>query len=439
MNRSFLSLAFMAGGLGLPFVQQATAAGFIEDSKSTLTLRNFYINQDTRNQDSPSVEEWGQGFIFNYESGFTEGPIGFGVDALGLYGIRLDSGGDQDKAGIERRPGSVFPTDDGEAVNEFGRLGLTGKIRVSRTVARFGTLLPKLPILTYNDGRLLPQTYEGMQVTSNELDDLTLIAGKLEHVADRNSSSMEGMTIQGANARQTSNSLVYGGADYRVRKDLLLQYYYGNLEDFYKQHFLGLTHDWQLPAGSLKTDLRYFHSDSDGANASASGRAAGYYANGYFADGSSRGEVDNRLWSAMFTYSLNGHALSAGYQQITGNSDFPHINQGEGRTLYLITNAQVGKFASAGERTWVAGYSYDFSRVGVPGLKASTTYFSGDDIDAAGSDRREWERDIRVDYVLQNGPLKGLGFTWRNAMWRGNDARDQDEHRLILSYSIPIL
>ena len=35
--------------------------------------------------------------------------------------------------------------------------------------------------------------------------------------------------------------------------------------------------------------------------------------------------------------------------------------------------------------------------------------------------------------------LKGLNLSWRNASLRGNDSTDQDENRLILSYSLPLL
>ena len=85
-------------------------------------------------------------------------------------------------------------------------------------------------------------------------------------------------------------------------------------------------------------------------------------------------------------------------------------------------------------------YAYDFTQVGVPGLKATVTYLSGDNIDSATGEQKEWERDFRLDYVLQDGALKGLGVSWRNATLRGNtSAADQDENRLILSYSLPIL
>ncbi|WP_282361648.1 OprD family porin [Pseudomonas sp. PS01300] len=444
MNKSSLALAVAVGVLA----QQAGAAGFVEDSKASITARNFYINQDNRNGDGkPSKqEEWGQGFIFNFSSGFTEGTVGFGVDAIGLAGFRLDSGkGTHYNPTSSAKGGLVFPTDgDGRAVNEFSSVGLTGKVKISKTVAQLGTLQPKLPVVTYNDGRLLPQTFEGGQITSNEIDNLTLVGGKLEHAKGRNSTNNESLTIAGSNgnpqtatSNRRSNAFYYAGADYKITKDLLAQYYYGNLDDFYKQHFLGLTHTLALPVGSLKSDLRYFYSDSDGKNGSTEGRLAGYRASGY----QNNGEVDNRTWSAKFTYSLQGHALSAGYQRVNGTSDFPFLNQGDGSTSYLITDVQIGKFQRAGERTWLAQYAYDFAAIGVPGLTTSVIYLKGDNVNAPGSDRSEWERDFTLGYVVPEGTLKGLGLAWRNASLRSDavNQRDQDENRLILSYTYSFL
>lgn len=442
MNRkSTLTLAVVAGTLGLPMTVQEAAAAFIEDSKANLTFKNFYINQDTRNQDRPRSEEWGQGFLFEFKSGFTEGPVGFGLDLIAQEAIRLDGGGRAGKADIDRSPGSVFPLEsNGKGKTEFGRVNATGKMRISETVAELGVLRPKLPVVVTNDGRLLPQLYHGAQITSKEFKDLTLVAGKLEHSTERNSSDSYGLSIAGANSgnsAQFSNKFYYGGADYKVTKDLMLQYYFGNLEDFYKQHFVGLVHNWALPVGVLKTDLRYWNSDSAGANSRASGRAEGYRSAGYWSAGDSeRGEVDNNTWSALFTYTVGGHELKAGYQKLTGNSDFPVLNQG-GHSVPLITDATVEKFTRAGEQTWLAGYAYDFAKVGIPGLKTSIAYFSGDDIDANGSDLEEWERDFRVDYVLQDGALKGLGLTWRNSMVRG--IRERDDNRLYVTYTLPLL
>ncbi|EXF43476.1 porin [Pseudomonas sp. BAY1663] len=438
MNRSTLALAVAFGILA----QQASAAGFIEDSKATLGLRNLYFDRDAKNtpNNNAEVSEWGQGFIFNYSSGFTEGTVGFGLDAIGLLGVKLDSGGSSSKAGRERTPGQLFPLDsDNSAVDDYSKAGVTAKVRLSRTEARIGTLLPKLPVVNYNDGRLLPQTFEGGQVTSSEIDGLTLTAGQLESTKTRSSTDDIGLRIGGASGDADTNKFYFAGGDWKATKDLTLQYYYGNLEDFYKQHFLGLVHNWAIGPGSLKTDLRYFDSDSDGKNGSVAGRAQGYTSNGYYGNGVTLGEVDNQTWSALFTYTLGGHFASLGYQQVEGDSAFPFLDQGGGATAYLITDRQIGKFLSAGERTWVAEYGYDFAKLGVPGLKASVAYLKGDNVDSADDDLKEWERDFRLDYTLQDGPLKGLGLSWRNASQRGNVTTDLDENRLYLTYSLTLL
>jgi hypothetical protein len=428
--------------------QQAGAAGFIEDSKATLGLRNFYINTDNRSGPGANKnEEWGQGFDLRFISGYTQGTVGFGVDAIGLLGVRLDSGGGTNGASNNSYGGTVFPSkSNGEAVDDFSSLGLTAKAKISQTELKLGTLQPKLPVIVTNDGRLLPQTWQGGQITSAEIKDLTLVGGQIEHVKGRNSSNNEQLSIGGANARTAnSNKFIYAGGDYKITKDLTAQYYYGNLEDFYKQHFLGLVHNWSIGPGVLKSDFRYFNSSDDGLN----GHNPAYYSNGnYSSTGNGKGKVDNNLYSGLFLYTVEGHTFGGGYQVSNGSSDFPWLNQGDGSSNYTITDMQIQKFGRAGEKTWQARYSYDFAKVGVPGLTAGMVYLRGDDIDTnrtatapAGNNSSEWERDLTIGYVVPEGPLKNVGFMWKNATWRTNipGVRDQDENRLILSYSIPLL
>ena len=449
MNKSTLALAVAVGVLA----QQAGAAGFIEDSKATLGLRNFYINTDNRDSGTKAAgaqnknEEWGQGFDLRFISGYTQGTVGFGIDAIGLLGVRLDSGGGTNGATSTSYGGTVFPSkSNGEAVDNFSSLGLTAKAKISQTELKLGTLQPKNPVIVTNDGRLLPQTWQGGQITSGEIKDLTLVAGQIEAVKGRNSSNNENLSVGGANARvANSNKFYYAGGDYKITKDLTAQYYYGNLDDFYKQHFLGLVHNWAIGPGVLKSDFRYFHSSDDGAN----GNTAAYFGNGnYVGNVSGKGPIDNNLYSGLFLYTVEGHTFGGGYQVSNGSSDFPWLNQGDGSSNYTITDMQIQKFGRAGEKTWQARYSYDFAKVGLPGLTAGMVYLRGSDIDTVGSNRREngngnseWERDLTIGYVIPEGPAKNLGFMWKNATWRNDipGQRDQDENRLIVSYSIPLL
>jgi hypothetical protein len=435
MNKQPLALIAIGSALFSPL----SMADFIKDSKATLGMRNYYFNNDNRDgAANPSrTEEWAQGFMLNYQSGFTEGTVGFGVDALGLLGIRLDSG-DGRHVGS-----SMIPNDGNGAAGQWSRFGATAKMRFAQTEMRYGTLTPKLPILQANDGRLLPQTFEGGQIVSNDFEHLTLTGGHLEHATGRGSSDSTGLAVAGGT--RESNAFNFAGADYKVTDALLAQYYYANLEDYYQQHFAGLVHNLKLgDFGALKTDLRYFKTSADGANDSAAGRANGYRTSGYTQNGD--GKIDNNTWSLAFTWSIGAHALMAGYQQVSSDSGFVQLNQGglpdkgaAGASVYLLTDRYIQNFTRAGERTGFAQYTYDFAALGLPGLKASAMYLSGSGIKTvAGPEQEEWERDLSLDYVIQSGPLKNVALGWRNGMSRSEASRDADQNRLVVSYSLPL-
>lgn len=442
MNKSTLALAVTVGVLA----QQAGAAGFLEDSKASISSRTMYYDADMREGASIPANrqrETAEGLKFDYLSGFTQGTVGFGIDAQALVGIHLDGGKGHHPTGNSN---SFFPSDGNEAADEWSRLDGNVKARFSKTEAHLGgALAPNLPILIANDSRLLPQTFEGGTITSKEIDNVTFNFGQLEHASGRASSNSTGLSVAGAT--QDSNKFLYGGADWKVTKDLLLQYYYANLEDFYKQNFLGLVHVYPIAANqSFKTDIRYFDSSSDGKNGDPGFR---FNNNNGFAK--TPGEVDNKTWSAMFTYTLGGNAFLIGHQRVNDDGGFVFLNQGNlvdgngnpegagGASFYSFTDATVGSFIRAGENTTFGQYSYDFASLGVPGLKASIAYLNGQDIKATngvGKDLSEHETDARIDYVIQTGALKGFGTTLRHGTYRGNTSTlDQDQTRLIFNYT----
>ena len=134
----------------------------------------------------------------------------------------------------------------------------------------------------------------------------------------------------------------------------------------------------------------------------ANGHDPLYFTTGnYNGAANGKGKVDNNLYSGLFLYTVAGHTFGGGYQVSNGSSDFPWLNQGDGSSNYTITDAQIQKFGRAGERTWQARYSYDFAKVGVPGLTAGLVYLHGDNIDTvnakggeAANGASEWERDL---------------------------------------------
>jgi hypothetical protein len=442
MNKSTLALAVAVGVLA----QHAGAAGFIEDSKASVSSRTMYYNADTREGTANDQRETAQGLKFDFLSGFTQGVVGFGFDAQALVGIHLEGG-----RGHHPDSNSFFPSDtDGSASDSFSRVAGNVKARFSKTEAHLGgALQPNMPILVANDSRLLPQTFEGGTITSKEIDNVTFNLGQLEHAAGRASSNTTGLAVAGGT--QESNKFRYAGADWKVTKDLTLQYYHANLEDYYKQNFFGLVHVYPISANqSFKTDLRYFDSGSDGKNGDA-----GYQFNNNGGYAKNRGEVDNQTWSAIFTYTLGGSAFLVGHQRVSDDGGFVYLNQGNvldgngrnegaaGASFYLFTDSMINGFVRAGENTTFGQYTYDFASLGVPGLKASASYLRGENIkafDGVGKDMTEWERDLRVDYVIQTGTLKGFGTTLRHGTYRGDtNIAAQDQTRLIFNYTYSFL
>lgn len=393
------------------------AAGFGDDSTLKLQLRNVYFNENFRDEHGLSARaartaksertEWAQGLLLDFQSGFTPGTLGLGIDGLALVGVKLDSGRGRSGTGL-------LPVhDDGRAADAFASAGVTAKARLAGTTLKHGTLLPRNPVLIYNDARLLPQTYQGTQLTSSDIDNLTLTAGRLDRFKLRDSSDSMPIVADGY-AGDKSGDFTYAGADYKLGKNLRLSYFYGELEHFYRQHFAGLQHDLKLGAGVLTSDLRYFHS-------SDSGSAYG-------------GNIDNDMLSGLLSYAVAGHTLSGGYQVLSGDAGLPYIS---GATVYSFSNVGIGKFIEEDEKTWMLGYGYNFAALGAPGLTFSTRYLSGSD-GQSNSAIKEWERDAELAYVVQQGRFKGLGVKLRNYVYRSDFARGRDSNRLYFTYEVAL-
>src|SRR5699024_1325107 len=171
--------------------------GFIEDSKLDAHARVLYMNRDFRNEPRGTQsyrEDTGLGLKAIYESGFTQGTVGFSIDAFGLQGIRLDSG--KGRFGNGQFPGTTTSNGKEKAVDNFSRAGGAVKARLSSTELKYGDQFVSLPVLHTDDSRLLPETTTGFLVTSNEIDNLELHAGHFTALnaqdAARHDSNWEG-------------------------------------------------------------------------------------------------------------------------------------------------------------------------------------------------------------------------------------------------------
>ncbi|WP_028943375.1 OprD family porin [Pseudomonas vranovensis] len=393
----------------------AADGGFVEDAKASLNLRNFYINRNFVDPANPQgkAEEWTQSFILDARSGFTQGVVGFGVDVLGLYSVKLDGG-----RGTANT--NLLPVhDDGRPADDFGRLGVALKAKVSNTELKVGEWMPVLPILRSDDGRSLPQTFRGGQITSQEIAGLTLYAGQFRGNSPRNDASMEDMSMNGR-AAFTSDRFNFAGGEYSFNdKRTQIGLWNAELKDIYNQQFINLIHTQPLGDWTLGANLGYFLGKEDGA-----ARA---------------GDLDNRTASALLSARYGASTFYVGLQKVSGDDAWMRVNGTSGGTL--ANDSYNSSFDNAQERSWQVRYDFNFAGVGVPGLILMNRYISGDNVHTGAiTDGKEWARESELAYVIQSGALKNLSFKWRNStMRRDYSSNAFDENRLIVSYPISIL
>ncbi len=407
------------GVLSLPAAAQAAGEGFVEGASATLQARNYYFSRDFSdivgaNRQS-KAEEWAQGFILDFKSGYTPGVVGFGLDAQGLLGIKLDSSRDRVNTGL------LPVRDNGEAADEYSSLGVALKARYSQTELRVGELQPNLPVLTFSDIRLLPPSYQGASLLSREIDGLTLQGGHLRSTSLRNEAGddkLQAMLGHVPQRQVSSDGFNYLGADYAFNdKRTTASLWYAQLEDIYNQRFVGLKHSEPLGAWTLGANLGYFDSQEDGDKL--------------------LGDIDNQAFYSLVSARHSGHTFYVGYQAMFGDNPFPRVFA---NVTPLGNEVPTYEFAYTDERSWQVRYDYDFAALGMPGLTTTVRYIRGNNVDTGlGFEGKDRERDLDIGYVVQSGTLKGLGVRLRNVQARSNYRSDIDENRVILSYTWTLL
>lgn len=383
---------------------------FFKDSKIQLLSRNFYFNRDYHqpNASQNYREEWAQGFIGTFNSGFTAGTVGFGLDLIGMYGMKLDSSSDRINTGLLPSSGNQQPGID-HAQDDYSKGGGAVKVKLSKTVLKYGDQILTTPVFTNSDSRLLPETVRGFYLNSQEIDNLTVEAGHITSMTLKERTSHNSSALTKAD---------FVGATYTFTPALSASLFGSHVEDYWNKTYLGAT--WTLPldaSQALTFDFR-------GYDLKSSGQQRG-------------GELDNRAFSVKATYLFGAHTVAVANQQVHGKGAYSYGVDG-GDSNYLANYIQFGDFVREDERSWQARYDYNFASVGVPGLAFMVRYVRGDNITLASgvTDATEWERNVQLAYVVQSGPAKKLNFKIRQATYRNDFGTALDEVRLITEYPL---
>lgn len=428
MKWSVIAVAVAAGTSQMALASsQSESEGFVEGSSLKILNRNLYMNRDFRdNGNSPPVdadgnptgengqsyrEEWGHGFIGTFESGFTQGTIGVGVDAIGLLGVKLDTG--RGRAG-----NGLFPRDaDGRARDDYSEAGAAIKFRASNTVLKYGTQFVALPVFSTDDSRLLPETAVGTIISSSEIEGLELNAGRFTALNAQAATGHDSFDDDGIKL----NSINFAGGTYAISDALSASLYYSDVDaqvlDDFKKYYGNLNYNMDLGAEqSLAFDFNIYKTDVDAADS------------------------DNTIWSLASTYKVGAHGFTVAHQRSSGDAGYYYGVDGNG-TIWLSNSVQYSDFNGEDEKSWQARYDLNMASYGVPGLSFMTRYLKGYDISTDTGEGKEREWDVEAKYVVQEGAAKDLSVRLRHAKYWANSnyGTDLTDLRLIVEYPLSIL
>ncbi|WNF48459.1 OprD family porin [Pseudomonas sp. SG20056] len=424
MKWSVIALAVAAGTTQMAVASsQSESKGFIEDSSFNIFNRALYHNRDYKNgadttTDNASSkrngysEEFGLGIRLMYESGFTQGTVGVGVDAHSLSSIKLDTG--KGRAGI----GQFSKNGSGEAEDTQSEVGGAIKFRISDTVLKYGNQIVGSPVFSTDDSRILPEVATGTLLTSNEIEGLELTAGRFTAISRQAPTGRDGRELTEANIV---------GASYSFTDNFSGAIHASDVEDHFKKQYANLNYNLPLAEDQgLNFDFNFYRTNDDGRKLS--------------------GEVDNKIWSLAAAYSLGAHKFTLAHQRSSGDTAYAYGVDGGG-TIWLSNSVQYSDFDRKDERSWQVRYDLDMATYGVPGLSFMTRYITGDNIDyGVGVDEgEENEFNFETKYVIQEGAAKDLSFRVRSAIYRANNSQnanygsDNNDFRLIVEYPLSVL
>jgi imipenem/basic amino acid-specific outer membrane pore len=398
---------------------QDDSKGFVEDSTFSINTRLLNFGRDFRNNDTGKsrVNETGLGFNGLFQSGYTQGTIGVGVDVIGLLGVKLDSGKGRSGTGL-------FPTgSDGRSQDDYSKGGGAVKFRISDTVLKVGDQYTTAPVFASDDSRLLPELPQGISITSNEIKGLKLEGGHFT------SSVAQAQTYRDSLGLTKTDFI---GGVYALTPEVSASLYYAKTEDYWKKTYANLNWTHALSnEQSLAVDFNIYSTKSDGAGLQRAEK-----------DGTTK--LDNRAYSLQGAYTIQAHTFTLAYQKVSGDGDYGYGVDGGG-TIFLANSIARSDFNAEDEKSFQARYDLNMATFGVPGLSFMTRYVKGTGANTAEtSNGKEWERDIEAKYVIQSGPAKDLSLRVRQATYRSSDgvyygSASIDELRMIAQYPLNIL
>jgi hypothetical protein len=384
---------------------QADANGFVEDQSLSGTTRNWYAHEtakrgamftytkgDGTRAKVNSRDNWTQGTILNYSSGFTQGTVGFATEVAAYNAIALQQG----RKAVAGPNNRTLTDGDGDPLTQWSKLGLANvKARISNTTLTAGRQSMDTPMVATIGNRALPSSFQGVSFNSAEFANLSFQGGSFDRVSPRTEQSLSKFRSEYADISAHTDRVSTFGLNYQPFKSVNSTLFATQAEDFWNQYYLGVTHEMgDTSALGISTGLNYYKTKDTGKR--------------------KLGQIDNDTYSLSVTGTHLGHSLTLAYQEVNGNEYFDYLHETNG---IFLANSLMSDFNGPNEKSFQVAYGLNMAEYGVPGLKFNLytargwgidgTHYKGTAYDVRKMDGETHdEYGVGTSYTLQSGPLK---------------------------------
>jgi len=425
----------------------------------------FWWDWDNENASVQDNNMWGLGGSLVYKTGFYHG-LGATV---GFYGTVPMHNDNTLGTGITNYGKAGKDTYHTRADGTEGAMGVVaeayGEYKIGKTNAKVGRQMIDSMMLSSNDTKMVPNTFEAAVIENKDIPNTSLRAGYImsqklrdhqtfhsviafeKYNQNDDSGVHKGLTpvkIRSLGAGDVDPELVLITASNKSIPNLKLDAEYVGLNDFFNTAIVEANYQIKLgDAWTLTPGLRYLKQMDDGAGkiggASLAGTvtAANAASKGYTTGDS----VDGSIIMGRLVAANGPLQLTAGYSKISDDADIIAPWRGFPTGGYTRLMAQVDWIANT--KNWMVRADYDFGKAGlVPGFKAMIAHENMNFDDAKSATSTFTDRSITmVDLWKTFKEIPNTEFKFRMglvdadpATAGGVDYNSYNEYRFEINY-----
>lgn len=359
-----------------------------------LRSNTFWFDYETENPNTTSNNDmWGLGGSLVYKTGFYHGlgaTVGFYGTTQVLDENRFGSGTNYGKSGKDTYRTRL----DGSEADIGVFAEAYGEYKAGKTDLKIGRQMIESTLISSNDSKMVPNTFEAAVVENKDLPDTKIRAGYIVRQKLRDHQTFHSLLAyekynqnddSGAHKGLTPTKIARAGAEMKPAMvlvtaenksvpNLKLNGEYIRINDYFSTAIAEANYQIALGDGwALTPGVRYLRQIDDGAGliggAGLVGTVTAASAKGY----TNPMSVDGSIVMGRLVVAKGPLTLMAGYSKVSDDGDIIAPWRGFPTGGYTRSMAQVNWIANT--KSWMIKADYDFDKAGlVPGLKGAIDY-----------------------------------------------------------------